>query len=60
MADSQRAADGESEISCIGLIENVGFGGTYAAPAVRAVYDAYYRKTRGGDQPNAQQQIAKR
>ncbi|HEX8475641.1 MAG TPA: penicillin-binding protein 2 [Pyrinomonadaceae bacterium] len=34
------------EIAAIALIENVGFGGTHAAPAVRAVYDAYYRKTR--------------
>lgn len=49
------------EIACIGLIENVGFGGTYAAPAVRAVYDTYYRKTRG-ENANAQpqQQIARR
>ena len=35
------------EISAVALIENVGFGGTYAAPAARAVYDVYYRKTRG-------------
>ena len=34
------------EISVIALIENVGFGGTHAAPAARAVYDAYYMKTR--------------
>ncbi len=34
------------EIAAIALIENVGFGGTHAAPTVRAVYDAYYRKTR--------------
>jgi penicillin-binding protein 2 len=47
------------EISVIGLIENVGFGGTYAAPAVRAVYDVYYRKTRNEDPPGATQ-IAKR
>ncbi|HEV7859280.1 MAG TPA: penicillin-binding protein 2 [Pyrinomonadaceae bacterium] len=47
------------EISVIGLIENVGFGGTYAAPAVRAVYDVYYRKTRHEDPPGATQ-IAKR
>jgi penicillin-binding protein 2 len=43
------------EISVIGLIENVGFGGTYAAPAVRAVYDVYYRKTRNEDPPGAVQ-----
>lgn len=34
------------EISLIALIENSGFGGTHAAPAVRAVYDVYYLKTR--------------
>ncbi|MDX6693088.1 MAG: penicillin-binding protein 2 [Blastocatellia bacterium] len=43
------------EIAAIALIENVGFGGTYAAPAVRALYDVYYRKTRGEDPPGAQQ-----
>ena len=35
------------EIAVLGLIENVGQGGHFAAPAVRAVYDVYYRKTRG-------------
>lgn len=44
------------EISVIALIENVGFGSTYAAPAVRAVYDVYYQKTRGGGA--AQDQVA--
>ena len=34
------------EISVISLIENVGFGGTHAAPAARALYDTYYMKTR--------------
>ncbi len=34
------------EISVIALIENSGFGATHAAPAVRAVYDVYYAKTR--------------
>ncbi len=29
------------EISVIALIENAGFGGTYAAPAVKAVFEAY-------------------
>ena len=43
------------EISVIGLLENVGFGGTYAAPAVRAVYDVYYRKTRNESPPGSQQ-----
>ena len=35
------------EIAVVALIENVGFGSIYAAPAARAVYDAYYQKTRG-------------
>ncbi len=34
------------EISVIALIENVGFGGTHAAPASRALYNTYYMKTR--------------
>jgi penicillin-binding protein 2 len=42
------------ELAIIGLVENVGFGGTHAAPAVRAVYDVYYRKTRGEDAPGSQ------
>ena len=41
------------EISAIALVENVGFGGTHAAPAVRAVYDVYYRNTRGHEPPGA-------
>ena len=36
-----------------------GFGGMHAAPAVRGVYDVYYRKTRHEEPPGAQQ-IAKR
>jgi penicillin-binding protein 2 len=43
------------EIAAIALIENVGFGGTHAAPAVRALYDVYYRKTRGEEPPGSQQ-----
>jgi hypothetical protein len=42
----------------VALIENSGFGGTHAAPAVRGVYDVYYRKTRHEEPPGAQQ-IAK-
>ena len=41
------------EIAVLALIENVGFGGTYAAPAVRAMYDVYYRKTRPESAPPA-------
>lgn len=32
------------EIAVIALIENVGFGGSHAAPAVRGVYEAYLLK----------------
>lgn len=32
------------EISAIALIENSGFGGTHAAPAVKKVYEAYLQK----------------
>ena len=39
------------EISIICLIENSGFGSQHAAPAVRAIYDIYYAKTR--PQPDA-------
>ncbi|MCA1612673.1 MAG: hypothetical protein LC795_04840 [Acidobacteria bacterium] len=34
------------EIAVVALVENVGFGSTYAAPAARAVYNAYYLKMR--------------
>lgn len=47
------------EISMVALIENSGFGGTHAAPAVRRVYDVYYRKTRHEEPPGAVQ-IAKK
>jgi penicillin-binding protein 2 len=32
------------EIAVIALIENVGFGGSYAAPAAKAVYESYLAK----------------
>ena len=49
------------EIAMVALIENSGFGGQHAAPAVRGVYDAYYRKTRHEEPPGAViQQIAKK
>lgn len=41
------------EISCVALIENAGLGSRFGAPSVRAVYDAYYRKTRH-EEPSAQ------
>jgi penicillin-binding protein 2 len=45
------------EIAAIVLVENVGFGASFAAPAARGLYDVYYRKTRG-DQPA--EQVAER
>lgn len=42
------------EISLVALIENSGFGSMYAAPAVRRVYDVYYRKTRNEEPPGAE------
>jgi penicillin-binding protein 2 len=47
------------EIAMVGLIENSGFGGSHAAPAIRGVYDVYYRKTRHEEPPGAVKQIAK-
>src|SRR5882724_2961935 len=41
------------EIALVALIENSGFGGIHAAPAVRRVYDVYYRKTRNEEPPGA-------
>lgn len=41
------------EIAMVALIENSGFGGKHAAPAVRRVYDVYYRKTRNAEPPGA-------
>ncbi|HKU73376.1 MAG TPA: penicillin-binding protein 2 [Pyrinomonadaceae bacterium] len=49
------------EIALVGLIENSGFGGSHAAPAVRGIYDVYYRKTRHEEPPGAaSKQIAKK
>ncbi len=47
------------EIALVALIENSGFGGHHAAPAVRGVYDVYYRNTRHQEPPGAVPQIAK-
>lgn len=47
------------EIAMVALIENSGFGGQHAAPAIRRVYDTYYRKTRHEEPPGAVQ-IAKK
>src|SRR5689334_23231502 len=49
------------EIALVALIENSGFGGANAAPAIRGVYDVYYRNTRHAEPPGAvPQQIAKK
>ena len=48
------------EIAMVALIENSGFGGHHAAPAIRGVYDVYYRKTRHAEPPGATLQIAKK
>src|SRR5689334_7173834 len=48
------------EIALVALIENSGFGGANAAPAVRGVYDVYYRNTRHEEPPGAVPQIAKK
>lgn len=45
------------EIAVIALIENAGFGGSHAAPAVRGVYDAYLAKK--GFQINGEQSAKK-
>ena len=43
----------QPEIAMIALIENSGFGGQHAAPAIRRVYDVFYRKTRHQEPPGA-------
>jgi len=46
------------EIAVVALIENVGFGGSHAAPAVKGVYEAYLAKRGGG--PVQTDEIAKK
>jgi penicillin-binding protein 2 len=41
------------EIAMVALIENSGFGNQHAAPAIRKIYDVYYRKTRHEEPPGA-------
>ncbi len=41
------------EIALVAIIENSGFGGHHAAPAVRRIYDVFYRKTRHAEPPGA-------
>lgn len=40
----------DPEISSVVLVENSGFGGVQAAPKAGAIYEAYYRRTRGIDE----------
>jgi len=47
------------EIALVALIENSGFGGHHAAPAVRGIYDVYYRNTRHQEPPGLVAQVPK-
>jgi len=42
------------EISVIAIIENAGFGGSHAAPAVKGVFEAYVKKYRGGGEEDGE------
>lgn len=46
------------EIAVLALIENSGFGGSNAAPAVKGIYEAYLLKKNGGQIDN--QEVAKK
>jgi penicillin-binding protein 2 len=48
----------EPEIAVLALIENSGFGGSHAAPAVRAIYETYLSKRPGGG--NTEKEVARR
>lgn len=48
------------EIAVIGLVENVGFGGSFAAPAVKGVYEAYLAKKNGSQLPVDPNLVAKK
>lgn len=41
------------EISVVALVENAGLGSRFGAPTARAIYDAYYQKTRHEIAPGA-------
>lgn len=41
------APRGKPEIASVVLTENAGFGGTHSAPKAKAIYEAYYQRTRG-------------
>lgn len=44
----------EPELAVVALIENSGFGSRHAAPAARAIYDAYFEKARLRNDPPEQ------
>jgi cell division protein FtsI/penicillin-binding protein 2 len=50
----------QPELSVIGLIENSGFGGDNAAPAVRGVYSAWLSLRNGGTIESTENQVAKK
>jgi penicillin-binding protein 2 len=37
----------QPELAAVVLTENAGFGGTHSAPKAKAIYEDYYRRTRG-------------
>jgi penicillin-binding protein 2 len=43
------------EICSVILTENAGFGGTHSAPRAKAIYEDYYRRTRGITEPLAEE-----
>ena len=48
------------EIAVLALVENVGFGGSFAAPAAKGVYEAYLAKKNGGQPQVDPNLVAKR
>jgi penicillin-binding protein 2 len=48
------------EIAVLAMVENVGFGGSFAAPAVKGVYEAYLAKRNGGQQPQVDPNLVAR
>lgn len=50
----------QPEIAVLALVENVGFGGTHAAPAAKGVYEAYLAKKNGGQPQIDPNLVAKR
>lgn len=48
------------EIAVIALVENVGFGGSFAAPAAKGIYETYIAKKNGGVPPTDPNLVAKK